>query len=73
MLETIDAEHFCSGHSEMVDRSVIKQHIGMMKDRQEKVRQLIDQGIDLEAIKSKSEENESRLIESIFNEIKQGF
>lgn len=73
MLETLDAEHFCSGHSEMVDQRVIKQRIGMMKDRQAQVRQLIDQGLSLDQVKAEFNENEARLIESIYNEIKQGF
>ncbi len=73
MLETLNAEHFCSGHDDMVDRRVIKLKIGIMKDQQEKVRQLINQGLSLEAVKTEFNENESRLVESIFNEIKQGF
>ncbi len=71
MLETIDAQYFCSGHSEKVGRRIVEQQLAIMKNRQEKVRQFIDQGMGIEAIKSKFEENESRLIESIFNEIKQ--
>ena len=73
MLETIDAENFCSGHSEMVDRQAIKQHIEQMKNRQDKVRQLINKGMNLDQVKAEFEENEARLVESIFNEIKQGF
>jgi cyclase len=72
MLETLNAEHFCSGHDDMVDRRVIKLKIGIMKDQQEKVRQLINQGLSLEDVKTEFNENESRLVESIFNEIKQG-
>lgn len=33
MLETIDAEKFCSGHSEMTDRDGIRKHITWMKER----------------------------------------
>ena len=33
MLETLDAERFCSGHSEMADRQTIMKHIAEMKDR----------------------------------------
>ncbi len=70
MLETLAAEKFCSGHSEIVDRETIKNHIEQMKKRQEKVKVLIEQGKILEEIKSEFEENEARLIESIYNEIK---
>jgi cyclase len=70
MLETLDAEKFCSGHSEIADRSAVKNHIEQMKKRQEKVKTLMEQGKSLEEIKSEFEENEARLIESIYNEIK---
>jgi cyclase len=36
MLDTIDAEKFCSGHSEMTNRAGIEDHIDRMKKRQEK-------------------------------------
>jgi glyoxylase-like metal-dependent hydrolase (beta-lactamase superfamily II) len=70
MLDTIDAEKFCSGHSEMTNRAGIENHIGRMKKQQEKVRALIAKGKNTEEIKSEFEENESRLIEAICNEIK---
>ena len=70
MLDTIDAEKFCSGHSEMTDRAGIENHIGQMKKRHEKIRALIAKGKDVEEIKSEFEENESRLVEAICNEIK---
>lgn len=72
MLETLEAEHFCSGHSDMIDRPAIKQHIEQMKKLHDKVRQLIDKGLALDQVKAEFEENEARLVESIFNEIKQG-
>jgi len=70
MLDTIDAEKFCSGHSEMTDRTGIEKHISRMKKRQEKVRALIAKGKNTEEIKSEFEENEARLIEAICNDIK---
>jgi cyclase len=72
MLETIDAENFCSGHSEMIDRQAIKQHIEQMKNRQQKVQNLIERGLSLDQVKGEFEENEARLIETVYNEIKQG-
>ena len=70
MLDTIEAERFCSGHSEMTNRAGIENHIGRMKKRQEKIRALIAKGKNTEEIKSEFEENEARLIEAICNEIK---
>ena len=70
MLETIDAVKFSSGHSDVISRVEIKIHIQDMKVRQEKVKVLKSQGKSLEEVKSAFPENESRLVESIFNEIK---
>lgn len=71
MLDTINAETFCSGHSEITNRSGIKKHIARMKERQDKVRALLEKGKGPEEIKGEFEENEARLIETICNEIKE--
>jgi len=73
MLGTIDAEKFCSGHSEMANRAGIENHIDQMKKRHEKIRALIAKGKNAEEIKSEFEESEARLIETIFDEIKKAF
>jgi len=70
MLGTIDAEKFCSGHSELTNRAGIENHIGQMKKRQEQIRALIAKGKNTEEIKSEFEEGEARLIESICDEIR---
>ncbi len=70
MLKTIDAEKFCSGHSETADRKNIKNHIDQMKKRQEKVKTLIEERKSLEEIKGEFKENEARLIEAIYNDIR---
>ncbi|MDH5386073.1 MAG: MBL fold metallo-hydrolase [Candidatus Aminicenantes bacterium] len=70
MLETLDAEKFCSGHSDPVDRSAVKHHIEEMKQIQAKVKTLVEQGKSLEEVKKDFEENQARLVEAIFNEIK---
>ena len=70
MLETLDAEKFCSGHSEIADRETIKKLIDQMKKRQEKIKLLIEKDKTLEDVKMEFEENESRLVEVIYNEIK---
>ena len=70
MLENIDAEKFCSGHADVIDRSAVKHHIEEMIAIQGKVKSLVEQGKSMEEIKKEFEENHSRLVESIFNEIK---
>ncbi|MHC4356708.1 MAG: MBL fold metallo-hydrolase [Planctomycetota bacterium] len=70
MLDTIAAERFCSGHSEMTDRSGIRKHIAQMKKRQEKIRALIADRKSTEEIKAEFAGSEARLIETICNELK---
>ncbi|MFC1729170.1 MBL fold metallo-hydrolase [candidate division KSB1 bacterium] len=69
MLETLDVEQVCSGHSDMVTPQVIRDHIGTMILLQLKVQNLIEDGKNLEEILAEFPENEQRLITSIFNEI----
>ena len=69
MLDTLDAERFCSGHSDPIDRDTVKHHIEEMKTIQAKVKALIEQDKSLEDIQKEFEENHSRLVVSIFNEI----
>lgn len=70
MLKTLDAESFLSGHADTIDRDTVKGHIKEMKVRQDKVKELKAQGKGLDEIKRAFPENESRLVESIYNEIK---
>ena len=70
MLKNIDAEKFCSGHSDPIDRNTIEHHIQEMKSIQEKVKSFFGQGKTLEEVKKEFPENHGRLVESIFNEIK---
>ncbi len=70
LMETLDAEKFCSGHSDPIDRSTVKHHIEEMKNIQAKVKSLVEQGKSLEEVKKEFEESHARLVESIFNEIK---
>ncbi|MEE8605678.1 MAG: MBL fold metallo-hydrolase [Candidatus Aminicenantaceae bacterium] len=70
MLKNIDAEKFCSGHSDPIDRNTIEHHIQEMKSIQGKVKSLVEQGKSLEEAKKEFEENHGRLVESIFNELK---
>jgi cyclase len=72
MLDALDAEKFCSGHSEMSNRQDIQNHIVQIQGMQNKVRELVDNNKSLEEVKSEFAENEARLVESIYNEIKAG-
>ncbi|UCE40074.1 MAG: MBL fold metallo-hydrolase [Candidatus Aminicenantes bacterium] len=70
MLENIDAETFCSGHGDPIDRNAVKHHIAEMKSIQAKVKSIMEQNKSLEDVKKEFPENHSRLVESIFNELK---
>jgi cyclase len=70
MLENLDADKFCSGHSDPIDGSAVRHHIQEMKSIQEKVKSFVEQGKSLEEVKKEFPETHSRLVESIFNEIK---
>ena len=69
MLEILDAEIFASGHGDPVGRDDIKKHIQVMVERQNKVKELVGQGKTLEEVLGEFDENESRLVTSIYNEI----
>ena len=69
MLETLDAEIFLSGHSDPVGRKEIEEHIQAMVEMQEKVNASVGQDSSLEETLQEFEENESRLVTSIYNEI----
>jgi cyclase len=70
MLETIGAEKFCSGHSDIATRDDIKKHIQTMVDRQKKVKDQLGQGKTQEEILKAFPQDETRLVTSIINEIK---
>ena len=70
MLETLDAEIFLSGHSEPVGRDEIRKHIQLMVERQMIVKDLIAQGKTQEETLAAFQENEARLVTSIYNELK---
>ena len=72
MLETLDAETFLSGHSDPVGRTEIEKHVQLMLEKQSKVKGLVDQDLSLEATLENFEEDEARLVSSIYNEIKGG-
>lgn len=66
----LDAEKFCSGHAEIKSRDDMKQHLVEITAFQEKVKSLVSQGKSLDETKASFNENEGRLVESIYNELK---
>jgi glyoxylase-like metal-dependent hydrolase (beta-lactamase superfamily II) len=69
ILENLDAETFISGHSAPVGRDDLREHILAMENRQEKVKELAGQDMELEEVLSHFDESESRLVTSIYQEI----
>ena len=69
MLEVLDAERFYSGHSDVTDRSGIQAHIEKMVLRQDRIKNLMSEGKDLETIIQAFPENETRLVQTIYHEI----
>jgi len=70
MLESLDAETFLSGHSDPVGRVEIEHHVQVMIERQKKVKACFNDDLSLEQTLEKFDENEVRLVTSIYNEIK---
>jgi cyclase len=69
MLESVDAEKFSSGHSDVVGREDIRGYINEMKTRQARVAGFIEKKYTLEQIKSEFSESEATLTETIYYEI----
>ena len=71
MLETLDAEKFSSGHSEICSREDIQQHLNQIQELQKKVMLMVEQNKSLDEVKENFEENEARLVTSVYNEVKE--
>ncbi|MFC1511919.1 MBL fold metallo-hydrolase [Candidatus Latescibacterota bacterium] len=69
MLETLDAQQFCSGHSDIVDRQTIMDHIKEMRAMQARVQSLMKKNMTLEAIQKEFAEDEARLVGVIYDEL----
>jgi len=69
MLETLDVEKYYSGHSAIATRQDVIDHISQIQKQQQTIKALIEQNKGLDEIKSEFDENEARLVESIYNEI----
>ena len=72
MLAALDAQKFCSGHSDPVDRATVERHIQQIKAMQDKVGMLVKKNISADEIKKAFEPNEGNLVETIVNEITSG-
>ena len=71
MLETLDAERFCSGHSEICKREDIRQHLIQMKELQKKVMTMVEQNKSLDEVLENFAENKARLVTSVYQEVKE--
>jgi cyclase len=71
MLETLDAEKFASGHSEICSREDIYQHLSQIQELQKKVMMMVEQNKSLDEVIGNFEENEARLVTSVYNEVKE--
>ena len=69
MINTLDADTFLSGHSDPVGRGEIEKHIQEMVERQKKVKGLVGQDKILAEVLEEFQENETRLVTSIYNEL----
>lgn len=69
-LLSLDAEKYCSGHSEIKTKADIEQHLKELVAMQEKIENLVKDGKSLEETKAAFNEDESRLVESVYTELK---
>lgn len=70
MLDALDAEKFCSGHADIMSRADIENHLEEMTAFQQKVKKLVDDGKTLKEVQAAFNEDEARLVESVYSEIK---
>ena len=70
LLSTIDARKFVCGHNDVIDRATVRNHIARMKALQAKVRDLKMKGRSIEEVQKQFEQNQSALVQTIYNEIK---
>lgn len=71
MLETLDAQQFCSGHSSMTDHEGIRNHIEKIKGYQKKIKELIHCEKTLEEILKEFKDEEDRIVTTIYNELQE--
>lgn len=71
MMDTLEAQQFVSGHCDSIlSRADIWTYIDGVRKKQEKVRELLNQGHSLEEVKNEFPQNDHIFIESMYSEIK---
>ncbi|MFC1564744.1 MBL fold metallo-hydrolase [candidate division KSB1 bacterium] len=71
MLDTIDADRFINGHyNSILSRTDIWNYIFELRKKQEKVRELLNKGKNLDEVKKEFDEIYRYIIESMYNELK---
>ncbi len=70
MLETLNAERFVSGHSDIQDRAGVQNLITQMRVMQDKVQSLMAKNMSLEDVQKQFAQNEATLVGIIYNELK---
>ncbi len=70
MLDALDAEKFCTGHDEVLDRAAVREHIDRVAKMQARVESLIRQGKSLDSIRGEFRQDEARLVEAIYQELR---
>jgi cyclase len=70
LLSTLDAQKFVCGHNDVIDHAAVQNHIIKMKALQEKVRDLKTKGQGIDQVQKQFEQNQSALVQVIYNEIK---
>jgi ubiquitin C-terminal hydrolase len=70
MLSAIDAQKFVCGQNDVINRATVRNHIAQMKDLQEKARGLKVKAQSIEEMQKQFEQNQSALVQTIYNEIK---
>lgn len=71
ILETLDAEMFCSGHAGIKTREDIENHLREIKELQQKIKSYKADGRVIEDILTEFLSDHKQLVTTIFNEIKE--
>ena len=65
----LDVDKFCSGHADIKTKTDVEEHIKLITAFQQKVKNFVKEGKSLEEIKNEFNEDEGRLLETVYNEI----
>ena len=71
LLASLEADYFCSGHSDIKTRADMEKHLEDFKNFQEKVKTLAGSGKSLQEIQAEFKPDEKNLVETIYSEIKE--